>query len=56
MIGTENAKEFLRDFSSDMDSEDMETFVGYGFETSWKFGGHTRFHDPPVRRFGIAVN
>ena len=40
MIGTENAKDFLRDFSSDMDSEDMETFVGYGFETGWKFGGH----------------
>ena len=40
MIGTENAEEFLRDFSSDMDSEDMERFVGYGFETRWKFGGH----------------
>ena len=40
MIGTENAKDFLRDFSSDMDSEDMEAFVGYGFETGWKFGGH----------------
>ena len=40
MIGAENAEDFLRDFSSDMDSEDMETFVGYGFETRWKFGGH----------------
>ena len=40
MIGAENAEDFLRDFSSDMDSEDMETFVGYGFETRWEFGGH----------------
>lgn len=40
MIGAENAEDFLRDFSADMDSEDMETFVGYGFETRWKFGGH----------------
>ena len=40
MIGAENAEDFLRDFSSDMDSEDMETFVGYGFETRWQFGGH----------------
>ena len=40
LIGTENANDFLRDFSSDMDSEDMETFVGYGFATGWEFGGH----------------
>ena len=40
VIGTENADEFLRDFAADMDSEDMETFVGYGFETGWKFRGH----------------
>ena len=40
LIGTENANDFLRDFSSDMDSEDMEAFVGYGFETGWKFRGH----------------
>lgn len=40
MLGTENANDFLRDFSSDMDSEDKATFVGYGFETRWEFGGH----------------
>ena len=40
MFGTENADDFLRDFSSDMDSEETATFVGYGFETGWKSGGH----------------
>ena len=54
LIGTENAHDFLRDFSSDMDSEDMETFVGYGFETGWDFGGHVESTTHPAQRFGTA--
>ena len=48
LIGTESANDFLHDFSSDMDSEEMETFVGYGFETGWEFGGHIESTSHPA--------